>query len=166
MNEATQYSKISYTCIIYMQVLYKQMPLLHYCEKYSLKQGIASCFHAYVNQCLVVTRACLCLSISCVHAHVYQYLAFMPTYINILACLCTSISLPYHCCSFLLPKSAERSHTEAYGYWRSPKQYWVGDNNDCYFTHYSANKRDLFHYSLAWNHHVSRWMFKQSPVTC
>ena len=24
-----------------MQVLYKEMPLLHYCEKYSLKQGIS-----------------------------------------------------------------------------------------------------------------------------
>jgi len=138
-----------------MQVLYKQMPLIHYCEKYSLKQGIVSCVHAYVNQCPVVTRACLCISISCVHAYVYQYLG-MPMYINI----------SYHCCSFLLPKSAERRHTEAYYYWRSPKQYWVGDNNDCYFTHYSANKRDLFHYSLAWNHHVSRWMFKQSPGTC
>lgn len=111
--------------------------------------------------------SCLCKSMSCghyKHAYVYQYLVFMPMYINIVPCLC--ITSHYHCCSFLLPKSAARSHTEAYWYWRSSKQYWVGDNNDCYFTHYSANKRDLFHYSLAWNHHVSRWMFKQSPVTC
>lgn len=159
-----------------MQVLYKQMPLLHYCEKYSLKQGIVSCVHnsmtayiniscvhAYVNQCLVVTIS-MPIYVYRVHAYVYQYLVFMPTYINIVPCLC--ISSHYYCCSFLLPKSAARSHTEAYRYWRSSKQYWVGDNNDCYFTHYSANKRDLFHYSVAWNHHVSRWMFKQSPVTC
>lgn len=87
-----------------------------------------SCGH-YKHAYICISCSCLCISISRVHAYVYQYLVFMPTYINIVPCLC--ISSHYHCCSFLLPKSAARSHTEAYWYWRSSKQYWVGDNNDC-----------------------------------
>ena len=42
----TAVSLLVYACntcafIETMQVLYKEMPLLHYCEKYSLKQGIS-----------------------------------------------------------------------------------------------------------------------------
>ena len=144
------------------------MPLLHYCEKYSLKQGIVSCVHnsmttyinissvhAYVNQCLVVTIS-------------------MPMYINIL-CSCLHISILCHAYVYLPTITAVVSCYLSQQQEATQRPIGTGDHpnstgwvimTDCYFTHYSANKRDLFHYLLAWNHHVSRWMFKQSPVTC